>query len=187
MSTHDEMNRDKMVIDRRYMVIQVDAEDREVSSYPKLLAHEDGILHRAVSVFIIRPNGQWLVQRRAQLKYHSPGLWSNTSCTHPYPGENVFHAAIRCLREEMGIQCDLEKKFEFIYKADVGQGLIEHEYDHVFVGYSDQQPAPSSHEVSAWKDMTYDDLADEIATHPERFTEWFKLLHNKVYEELNKK
>lgn len=157
-------------------VVLVDENDGEVGTLEKQRAHAEGRLHRALSVFLFNSRGEMLLQRRAAAKYHSGGLWTNTCCSHPRPGEAVDQAARRRLREEMGIDCPLEPAFEFTYRAQVGPGLVEHEYDHVFLGRYDGEPAPSGDEVEAWRWVPVDALAEEVAAAPERFTPWFRLV-----------
>jgi len=138
------------MIDAGERVVLVDERDREVGTAPKLAAHEDGALHRAFSVFVLNGHGELLLQRRADTKYHSAGLWTNTCCGHPRPGEPVAAAARRRLREEMGFDCEPAPAGTFVYRAEVG-GLVEHEYDHVFVGRHETDPLPDPAEVSEWR------------------------------------
>ena len=132
-------------------VIQVDENDSETGLMYKTEAHEKGILHRAVSVFIINGAGDWLLQRRAFHKYHSAGLWTNACCSHPLPGELNIDAATRRLMEEMGLKCELNELFSFTYREIFENGLIEHEFDHVFLGVSNQLPAINDLEVIEYK------------------------------------
>ena len=129
----------------------VDTQDNPNGSMEKLEAHEKGLLHRALSVLIINTNKEILLQRRALGKYHSPGLWTNTCCSHPYPGENPTEAANRRLKEEMGMVADLEFAFKFQYKCDFDNGLIEHELDHVFMGKTDDIPHLNTDEAKIVK------------------------------------
>jgi isopentenyl-diphosphate delta-isomerase len=156
-------------------VVLVDSDDREVGLAPKLDAHERGVLHRAFSVFVLNERGEVLLQRRADGKYHSGGLWTNTCCGHPRPGEPVAAAASRRLREEMGFECALAPAGAFVYRADVGGGLREHEYDHVFIGRHDLPPAPDAGEASDWRWQSPGSALAEAERHPERFTPWFSL------------
>lgn len=158
------------------MVVLVDESDREVGTMEKLEAHRRGVLHRAVSVVIFDRNGRLLLQRRAATKYHSPGLWANTCCSHPRTGESPLAAAHRRLGEEMGMTCALRRAFAFRYDESVGAGLREHEYDHVFVGSSDAAPQPDPAEVDSWRFVDERTLRDELARSPERFTTWFHIL-----------
>jgi isopentenyl-diphosphate Delta-isomerase len=157
-------------------VVLVDAEDNELGVMEKQRAHELGVLHRAVSVFVLDSNGRLLLQRRAGGKYHSPSQWTNTCCSHPRPGESPEEAARRRLREEMGMECELRPVLVFTYRAEVGAGLVEHELDHVFVGRSDAEPRPDPEEADAWRRISLDDAAADAAEHPDDYTPWFRLL-----------
>jgi isopentenyl-diphosphate delta-isomerase len=154
------------------LVVLVDAQDRAVGTASKLDAHRSGALHRAFSVFVFDRRGRLLLQRRALAKYHSGGLWTNTCCGHPRPGEAVSDAAVRRLREEMGIACPLRPAGAFTYRASLGE-LEEHEFDHVLVGRFDGDPRPEPDEVAAWRWAAPDDLSRELAEAPGRFTAWF--------------
>ncbi|MBX7065945.1 MAG: isopentenyl-diphosphate Delta-isomerase [Parachlamydiales bacterium] len=155
-------------------VILVDREDNQIGTGEKMAVHLEGKLHRAFSVFIFNREGKMLLQQRAFSKYHSGGLWTNTCCSHPRPGEKVETAAHRRLMEEMGIACSLEKVFDFIYEAKLDHGLTEHEFDHVFFGYFDGDPILNPEEASAFRWIDREALAAEIESHPEQFTVWFK-------------
>lgn len=157
-------------------VVLVDENDAELGTLEKQRAHAEGRLHRALSVFVMNSQGEMLLQQRAAAKYHSGGLWTNACCSHPRPGEDVQAAAHRRLREEMGIECPLEPAFAFTYRAEVGGGLVEHEFDHVFLGRFDGEPAPAADEVDAWRWAPVDLLADEVADAPEQFTPWFRVV-----------
>jgi len=154
-------------------VVLVNEDDQEVGTMEKMAAHEKGVLHRAFSVFVYNSEGNVLLQRRADHKYHSPGLWANTCCSHPRPGEQLADAASRRLREEMGMACSLASPFSFIYRAELDQGLIEHELDHVFVGTCDIVPIPNPDEVSEWRYCSPSDIRAEMDQFPERFSSWF--------------
>lgn len=156
-------------------VILVDRNDTAVGTEEKLRAHTLGVLHRAVSVFAFDAGGRVILQQRASGKYHSGGLWSNAACTHPRPDEPVLEAAQRCLREELGLHATLRPAFRFLYRADVPPGLIEHEYDHVFVGTVDTEPQPRPDEVLAWRAVAPNVAAAAVAEHPQTFTAWFRL------------
>lgn len=157
-------------------VILVDEHDRPVGLAEKLAAHETGALHRAVSVFAFDQDGALLVQQRAEGKYHSGGLWSNSACSHPREGEAPKAAAARCLREEMGVDGDsFDAAGWFIYRAPVSPTLVEHELDHVFVTRVRTAPAPNPAEVSAWRAVPLEVVEQEVAADPSRFTAWFPL------------
>ncbi|MBN1597532.1 MAG: isopentenyl-diphosphate Delta-isomerase [Bacteroidales bacterium] len=166
-------------------VILVDENDNQIGTAEKLKAHEEALLHSAVSVFIVNTKGDLLVQRRALSKYHSGGLWSNTCCTHPFPGETNIGAAGRRLMEEMGMKCKLEKLFHFTYKIKLDHGLYEHEFDHVFVGVTDEKPAINQEEVMDWKYLSFKQLEDDIANNPQNYTYWFRYIFNKVSKKIS--
>ncbi|MGL4410654.1 MAG: isopentenyl-diphosphate Delta-isomerase [Bacteroidales bacterium] len=165
-------------------VVLVDEYDNVIALCQKTEAHKRGVLHRAVSVFIINSSGEWLIQRRANEKYHSPGLWSNTCCTHPLPWESYHSAAMRALKKEMGMVSEVEYLFDFIYKAELEGNMIEHELDHVFFGVSDDNPIVNENEVSQYRYIKQDELKSSIEKHPEMYTEWFKLVFDRVSKEL---
>ena len=163
-----------MVTTTAEQVILVDQQDHEVGTGEKLAVHRAGRLHRAFSVFVTDPGGRLLLQRRAPAKYHSAGLWSNTCCGHPRPGETTPAAAHRRLREEMGFDCPLTPGFSFLYKADLGNGLTEHELDHVFTGSFDGTPRPDPAEVTEWRAVLVADLEADLAANPAVYSAWFQ-------------
>lgn len=161
-------------------VILVDSRNRELGVMDKTEAHQRGVLHRALSVFIFNSKGELLLQRRAMGKYHSSGLWTNTCCSHPRPGENVADAAHRRLQEEMGTKTALTELFDFIYKAELENGLYEHEADHVFTGKTDADPKPDPSEVMEWKWVNTAALASDMDANPTAYTIWFQLIFKEV-------
>ena len=122
------------------------------------------------------------MQKRADEKYHSGGLWTNTCCGHPAPGEIVHGAATRRLNQEMGLNCELKFGFKFLYKENVGNHLTEHEVDYVFFGISDALPELNESEVSAYRYISFEELQDEMSDVPDTFTEWFKLIYEKAFD-----
>lgn len=166
-------------------VVLVDDQDNETGVMEKLEAHRSGRLHRALSVFIFNTEGKWLLHKRAEGKYHSENLWTNACCSHPRPGEAVAAAARRRLLEEMGLTCRIEHSFTLKYRAELEHGLIEHEYDHIFLGYSDVTPLANPLEVSEWKYVSTSELDLLVKEHPEKFTAWFKLIFPAVVEKMN--
>ena len=164
-------------------VILVDPMDREIGTEEKLKAHREAKLHRAFSIFIFNAVGELLLQKRAETKYHSGGLWTNTCCSHPRPDEKLHCAARRRLNEEMGFDCELTELFSFIYYAELENNLSEHELDHVFVGCYDGQPSPNPDEVDDWKWMEIEKLKWDVEENPEHYTYWFKLILNRALKE----
>ena len=162
-------------------MVLVDPEDRPVGTCEKLEAHRQGLLHRAVSAFVFDRAGQHLLQRRARDKYHSGGLWSNACCSHPRPGETTDAAVARRLQEEMGLSIPLEHRLVFTYRAELGNGLIEHEVDHVYTGRFNGTPRPDPSEVSDWRWVAPAQLERELADSLEEFTAWFRLLYPQVH------
>ena len=162
------------------LVILVDENDNQTGVIGKLEAHRRALLHRAVSVFIINPKGEWILQRRALDKYHSNGLWSNTCCTHPGPGESNIESARRRLSEEMGIDCGLTELFNFTYREKLDNELTEYEFDHVFFGVSEKDPVINTSEVEEWEAVRYEDLREDILKNPAGYTYWFKEIFEKV-------
>ncbi|MGH7601529.1 MAG: isopentenyl-diphosphate Delta-isomerase [bacterium] len=157
------------------MVILVDPHDRQIGVEEKMKAHREGKLHRAFSVFVFNEKGEMLLQKRAPQKYHSGGLWTNACCSHPRPGEAIEQAALRRLEEEMGFACQLKKAFHFIYKAELDAGLIEHEFDHVFVGNYNGQVCPNIDEVADYRWVNIDALNSDLDLVLEKYTIWFKI------------
>ncbi|MFQ5847724.1 MAG: isopentenyl-diphosphate Delta-isomerase [Candidatus Methylomirabilales bacterium] len=155
-------------------VILVDADDHEIGTAEKLTAHREGRLHRAFSIFVFNTHGRLLLQKRAITKYHSGGLWTNTCCSHPRPEEPIYEAAHRRLIEEMGFDCDLREIFSFVYKVQLTDDICEHEYDHVFVGQYDGDPAPNGEELEDWQWTDVEALRKDIHAHPDRYTYWMK-------------
>ncbi len=162
-------------------LILVDEFDNEKGVISKTEAHLKGELHRAVSVFIVNNEGKWLLQQRAINKYHSAGLWTNTCCSHPSPGESVQKAASRRLMEEMGIQAEITPLFSFTYKEILENGLTEHEFDHVFLGYYDLLPSINPNEVMNYRYLSFEAIKAEIESNPGYYTVWFR----KIYEQVN--
>lgn len=155
------------------MVILVDDEDVEVDVANRDLAHRQGMLHRAVSVFVFNDAGEVLLQRRAPTKRTFAGKWANTCCTHPRPGETVLSAGERRLREEMGLVLALEHCGTFIYRAeDPGSGYVEHELDHVLVGRTQAVPRLKPDEADGYRWMSLDELS-AVVSGPE-YAPWLR-------------
>ena len=161
-------------------VILVDKNDKEIGTMEKQEVHIKGLLHRAFSVFIFNDKNELLLQRRAIKKYHSGGLWTNTCCSHPRPNEKTLDAAKRRLIEEMGMSSVLKKQFDFIYKATLDNSLYEHEFDHVFFGFTNELPQINLEEVEEYAYKSLEEIAKEIKTNPTKYTEWFKICFKQV-------
>jgi len=163
-------------------IIIVNAAGEAIGEMEKMEVHRSGTLHRAFSVFIFNGKGQLLLQQRALDKYHSGGLWTNTCCSHPRVGELTPDAAHRRLQEEMGMDCELTELFQFSYRHEFGNGLIENEYDHVFIGISDELPLPNPAEVAGFRYINTDLLIIELFKRPDQYTAWFKICLEQVLE-----
>lgn len=155
-------------------VVLVDEKDNVVGELPKLEAHIKGQLHRAFSVFIFNDKKELLLQQRADSKYHGSSLWTNTCCSHPQMNEDVLESAKKRLEFEMGMMCDLQWQFSFLYKEIVENNLIENELDHVFIGYSNAQPIINSDEVKNYKWLSIKEVLQDIEKSPQNYTVWFK-------------
>jgi isopentenyl-diphosphate delta-isomerase len=161
-------------------VILVNERDEEIGTMEKMSAHEEGVLHRAISIFIFNEKGEMLLQQRASKKYHSGGLWTNACCSHPRPGEETEAAAVRRLKEELGFETSLNKVFDFVYKTSFDNGLIEYEFDHVFIGNYNGIISPNVNEVKDYCYKSLEEIESSLQTHPHKYTVWFKIAFPKV-------
>lgn len=161
-------------------VILVDKDDCEIGVMEKMEAHQQAVLHRAFSVFLFNPQGKMLLQQRALTKYHSAGLWTNTCCSHPRPGETLENAVSRRLIEEMGIATKVSKAFDFIYQAELPDHLNEYEFDHVYIGNYDADVRPNHLEVANFVYQSIEEIEANLQSHPEKFTVWFQIAFPKV-------
>ena len=161
-------------------VILVNERDEETGLMEKIEAHEKALLHRAISVFIFNDRGEMLLQQRAAKKYHSAGLWTNTCCSHPRPGEEILTAAQRRLKEELGFETSLKKIFDFIYKAPFDNGLTEHEFDHVFAGKFDNTVIPDPDEVQDYCYMKMQDIENSLQSNPQKYSAWFVIIFPQI-------
>lgn len=162
----------------------VDEDDREIGKMEKLEVHEKGLLHRAFSVFIFNAKGEMLLQQRADSKYHSSGLWTNACCSHPGSGENIVQSAIKRLQEEMGFTTSLNEAFSFVYRTEFDNGLTEHEFDHVLIGYYHSTIVPDDREVKDYCYMTIEAIEAALTSHPQKYTSWFKIAFPRMQEYL---
>jgi isopentenyl-diphosphate delta-isomerase len=156
-------------------VVLVNEQDQIIGTMEKMEAHRKGLLHRAFSIFIFNHKGEMLLQQRASSKYHSGNLWTNACCSHPFPDENIQDAAYRRLQEEMGFVTPLEHAFSFTYKAELDNGLTEHEYDHVFMGCYDGLIQPNPAEVKDYCFMKMDTINEQVNDYPDKYTAWFRI------------
>lgn len=165
-------------------VILVNEQDEPIGTMEKIEAHEKALLHRAFSVFIFNDKGDLLLQKRAAAKYHSPGLWTNTCCSHPRPGFELEAEAKQRLQEEMGFTTDIEKAFDFIYKAPFDNGLTEYEFDHVFIGRYQGDVVPNPAEVSDYCYKPVPDILQSMQDQPHLYTAWFLIALPRLAEYL---
>ncbi len=163
-------------------LILVDENDKQIGTGEKMDVHRKGILHRCFSIFVLKPGGLMLLQKRALSKYHSGGLWTNACCSHPRDGETLDDAIHRRLYEEMGFDCEMEKAFTFIYKAELDKGLTEHEFDHVYLGTYDGTISPNPEEADGFEWIPIEQLTKDIQDNPGRYTVWFKIAFDKLIE-----
>ncbi len=165
-------------------VVLVDSNDNDLGTMEKLQAHEKGLLHRAFSVFLFNTNGEMLIQKRADSKYHSPGLWSNACCSHPAKGEKIEDAAVRRLKEEIYIEAEVKHLFPFEYRAELNRNLVEHELDHVLIGFCDSYDKINPDEVSEMKFINLHDLKLDMIKNPNNYTAWFNIIMNSHWDKI---
>lgn len=161
-------------------IVLVDEKDQPLGTMEKMEVHQKALLHRAFSIFIYNEKGEMLLHKRADKKYHSPGLWTNACCSHPKPGEDTLAAAETRLQEEMGFHVSLKKAFDFIYKTPFDNGLTEHEFDHVFIGIYNGDITPNTEEVSDYCFKSIEEIKNSVESHPQKYTEWFKIAFPKM-------
>ncbi|MCB7480925.1 isopentenyl-diphosphate Delta-isomerase [Christiangramia sediminis] len=165
-------------------VILVNEKDQQIGLMEKIEAHEKALLHRAFSVFVFNDKNELMIQQRALSKYHSPGLWTNTCCSHQREGESNIEAGKRRLQEEMGFSTELKDTISFIYKAPFDNGLTEHEFDHILVGNFEGKPNLNPDEVASWKWVSLEHLQVDMEKNPHIYTEWFKIIFEKYYSHI---
>lgn len=166
-------------------VILVNQKNEQIGLMPKMQAHREAVLHRAFSVFVFNNKKELMLQQRSLTKYHSPGLWTNTCCSHQREGESNVQAGKRRLQEEMGFVTELKNSISFIYKAPFDNGLTEHEYDHVLIGEYNAAPRINLDEVASWKWMSLEAIKEDMQTNPKLYTAWFKIIFEKFYSHIN--
>ncbi|CAN5172972.1 isopentenyl-diphosphate Delta-isomerase [soil metagenome] len=165
-------------------VILVNENDEQIGVMPKMEAHQKAMLHRAFSVFIFNDNDELMLQQRAHTKYHSPGLWTNTCCSHQREGETNIEAGKRRLMEEMGFSTELRDTVSFIYKAPFDNGLTEHEYDHILVGKFNEEPILNPGEAADYKWLSLEEVKKDMVINPDLYTAWFKIIFDKYYQNI---
>ncbi|MHA6281212.1 isopentenyl-diphosphate Delta-isomerase [Salinimicrobium sp. CAU 1759] len=165
-------------------VILVNENDEQIGLMPKMEAHEKALLHRAFSVFVFNDRNELMIQQRALDKYHSPGLWTNTCCSHQREGETNIEAGKRRLQEEMGFSTDLKDTISFIYKAPFDNGLTEHEFDHILVGHYNEEPNLNPNEAHDYKWVSLEELKEDMKKNPDIYTAWFKIIFDKYYKHI---
>lgn len=161
-------------------IIRVDEDDNTLGPIEKMEAHIRGVLHRAFSILVFNAQAQLLLQKRHRDKYHSGGLWTNTCCSHPRYGEDLESAVHRRLQEEMGFDCQLKEVFSFTYRAEFDSGLIEYEFDHVFIGLYDGAIFPHAEEVEDYKWVDLEEIQADVERNPDLYTYWFRDLLKRV-------
>jgi isopentenyl-diphosphate delta-isomerase len=155
-------------------LILVDERNHAVGTDGKDLIHRKGLLHRAFSIFLADAQGQIVLQQRNRQKYHSGGLWANTCCGHPRPGERTVSAARRRLHEELGVTATLSFGFFSRYRADLDHGMQENEYVYVFFGRLSGEARPDPAEVAAVQSLPLDEIKRRIGKDPQAFTYWLR-------------
>ncbi len=155
-------------------LILVDENNRATGSGGKAAIHRAGLLHRAFSIFVVDDRGRILLQQRNPKKYHSGGLWANSCCGHPRPGERTVAAARRRLNEELGVTSDLSFGFFSRYKTELDNGMHENEFVYVYFGPLRSRPRPDPAEVSDIELLSVDEISRRIKRAPGSFTVWFK-------------
>ena len=163
------------------ILILVDEQNNITGYEKKLKVHQDGLLHRAFSIFVVNKDGQLMLQKRAIEKYHSGGLWANTCCSHPLKGENTEATIHERLMHEMGFDCDLQTLFKFIYRAELDNDLVEYELDQVYIGYYELDPVPNPSEVGDWKWIDIEFLKEDLEKSPDQYVYWLKAAFSEFY------
>jgi isopentenyl-diphosphate delta-isomerase len=155
-------------------LILVDETNRATGTAGKTAVHRAGLLHRAFSIFIVDDCGRIVLQRRSREKYHSGGLWANSCCGHPRPGERTVIAARRRLTEELGVSSALSFGFFSRYRSELDNGMHENEFVYVFFGRLESVPRPHPCEVAEVDFLTCREISRRLSRDPDSFTFWFK-------------
>jgi isopentenyl-diphosphate Delta-isomerase len=155
-------------------LILVDERNRAIGTAGKTAVHRAGLLHRAFSIFVVDEHGRIVVQQRSASKYHSAGLWANSCCGHPRPGERTLSAAHRRLQEELGVASALSFGFFSRYRAELGNGMHENEFVYVYFGRLRSPTKPDPDEVADIAHLSFDDISRRIRREPNSFAFWFR-------------
>lgn len=166
------------------LIALVNLNDQVVGFSDKESVHRDGELHRAFSIFVFNSKGELMIHKRALDKYHSPGLWTNTCCSHLPEGMEMDEACHLRLKEEMGFDTNLSYVTKFHYRVEFGNGLIENEIDHIYIGIFNENPKPNALEVADYKWMTLEDVHNDIKQNSDSYTYWVKHIFNHHRDEL---
>lgn len=160
------------------LIALVDSNDKVIDFAEKQYVHDKGLLHRAFSILVFNDNNEILLHQRALNKYHTPGLWTNTCCSHLLKGMSMDECTHDRLKFEMGFDCELIFQFSFTYKIEFENGLTEHETDHVYFGKWNGTPSPNTNEAMAYKWIKPQKLIDDAKANPDNYTYWFKQILN---------
>ena len=163
------------------MVILVNDANVQTGIIKKTEAHKESLLHRSSAVFIFNSLGKLMIQQRSMYKTTSPGLWSTTCQTHPRPGETALAAAHRSLNEDLGFDCSFHNFTLCKIDALTEDNIFEKEINHMYIGISNQLPKINPREVNSYKLMTPSEIKEDITFHPEKYTDWFKVVFNKAF------
>lgn len=176
-----------MELREKMQVILVDQNDTQIGVSEKRSAHMNGgVLHSSFSILLFDKRGDLLMQQRSGAKYHTPLRWANTCCSHPKPGESVDQAVQRRLVEELGERFDCEETFSFIYRADVGNNMVEHEFNHVYFGIIDRNKKINFNrdEINAIKWASLEEITADVKTAPSLYTPWFQIIITKHHSNI---
>ena len=155
-------------------LILVDESNRATGHAGKTVVHRTGLLHRAFSIFVVDARGRMLLQQRSRKKYHSGGLWANSCCGHPRPGERTVTAARRRLGEELGVDSVLSFGFFARYQAELDDGMRENEFVYVYFGRLESEPRPTPDEVADVEMLSIAEIRRRLKSKPDEFTAWFR-------------
>lgn len=159
-----------------FSILLVNEDDTVLGTAEKEYVHRHGLLHRAFSIFLFNNKGELLIHKRADSKYHSPGVWTNTCCSHQSTEDDEMQYIHRRLLQEMGVDAELTFLFKHKYSVQFDNGLMEYEYDHVYFGVCSDTPSPDPAEVSDWRWSECDNLLRDMDNNPAGYSYWFREL-----------